>query len=72
MEAKGFEVQTKIENEEDNHQNAIVEVKISKKRAIKEEKNIAFKSSKSGKQEKFYNDSDESSDEENALMTQGF
>ena len=69
---KAFEVQTRIENEEDNPQKAIVEVKIPEKKAIKEEKNLAFKSSKSGKQAKDSNDSDESSDEEIALMTQGF
>ena len=51
---------------------AVVEAKIPEKKLIKEEKNIAFKSSKSGKQMMASNDSEESSDDEIALMTQGF
>ena len=49
---KAFEVQTKMEDEEDNPQRAIVEVKNYEKKIIKEEKNLAFKSSKFGKQAK--------------------
>ena len=69
---KAFEVQTIMEDEEDNPQRAVAEVKIPEKKLIKEEKNIAFKSSKSGKQMMASNDSEESSDDEIALMTQGF
>ena len=42
------------------------------KKAIKEEKNLAFKSSKSGKEARSSKDSDVSSDDEIALMTHGF
>ena len=69
---KAYEVQMRIEDEEENPPKAIVEAKVPEKKAIKEEKNLAFKSSKSRKEARYCNDSDESSDEEIALMTQGF
>ena len=69
---KAFEVQTIMEDEEDNPHKAIAEARIPEKKAIKEEKNIAFKSSKSRKQKMASSDSEESSDDEIALMTQGF
>ena len=71
---KAFEVQLRIEDEEANPQKAIVEAKVSKpKKAIKEEKNLAFKSSKSGKRRlRSSEDSDVSSDDEIALMTHSF
>ena len=48
---KAFEVQMRIEDEEENPQKAIVEAKVpEQKKVIKEEKNLAFKSSKSGKE----------------------
>ena len=70
---KAFEVQMRIEDEEENPQKAIVEAKVpEQKKVIKEEKNLAFKSSKSGKEARSSKDSDVSSDDEIALMTQGF
>ena len=70
---KAFEVQTIMEDEEDHPQRAVAEVKEAEKKLVKEEKNIAFKTSKSGKQhKKASSDSEDSSDDEIALMTQGF
>ena len=69
---KTFEVQTRIEDEQDNPQKAIVEANIPEKKAIKEEKNLALKSSKFRKEVRCSIDSDELSDEEISLMTQEF
>ena len=69
---KAFEVQSIMEYEEDNPQKSSIEAKAPEKKIIKEEKNIAFKSSKSGKQLVISNNFDESSDDDIAFMAQGF
>ena len=69
---KAFEVQSIMEYEEDHPQLSSIEAKAPEKKIIKEEKSISFKSLKSGKQLMITNNSDESSEDEIALLTQNF
>ena len=69
---KAFEVQSIMEYEEDHPTPSSTEAKAIEKKAIKEEKSIAFKSSKSGKQMKITIDSEDSSEEDIAMLTHTF
>ena len=69
---KAFEVQSIMEYEEDHPPQSSTEAKATEKKAIKEEKSIAFKSSKSGRQMKITIDSEDSSEEDIALLANNF
>ena len=69
---KAHEVQSIMEYEEDHPQQSSIEAKASEKKIIKEEKSVAFKSSKSRKQAVASTSDDESSEDEIALLTQNF
>ena len=69
---KAFEVQTIMEYEEEHPQMPPSEAKATEKKLIKEEKSIAFKSSKSGRHMKITIDSDDSSEEDMAMLASNF
>ena len=69
---KAFEVQSIMEYEEDHPSQSSTEAKATEKKVIKEEKSIAFKTSKSGRQMKITIDSEDSSEEEIALLANNF
>ena len=61
-----------MEYEEDHPQQSSIEAKAPEKKIIKEKKSIAFKSSKSGRQMMITIYSDESSEEDIAMLTHTF